>query len=301
MTAQGYIGRFAPSPTGPLHFGSLLAAVASYLDAKAHDGLWLLRVEDIDPPRESKEAATSILRTLDAYGFEWDRSAVFQSNSASAHAEAIATLQSLGLAYDCNCSRRSFDSAPDGPLGKIYPGTCRNRHVSGQAAVRLRVAGETRFDDRLQGHQQMDLAAESGDFVIRRRDGLVAYHLAVVVDDTLEDVNHIVRGIDLMPSTHRQLYIQACLGTKQPVYAHIPVAVHEDGVKLSKLTRARGLPLERPEPILHQALAALRQSPPDELQHASLAETWSWAIEHWNVQHLKGLQSIATPGQKNTK
>ena len=259
MTARGYIGRFAPSPTGPLHFGSLLAAVASYLDARAQQGRWLLRVEDIDPPREAKHAATSILRTLEAYGFEWDGPTVFQSRSASAHADAISELDAKGLTYYCKCSRRTLGSAADGELGKIYPGTCRNKSVTGSAAVRIRVTGQTRFDDRIQGTQTMDLASESGDFVIRRRDGLVAYHLAVVVDDVLEGVTHIVRGIDLMPSTHRQIFIQMCLGSESPSYAHIPVAVSEDGDKLSKLTHAAPLPLERPETLLYRALIALRQ------------------------------------------
>ena len=291
------MGRFAPSPTGPLHFGSLLAAAASYLQARRRDGAWLVRIEDIDPPREQPGATDRILEALERYGFEWDGPVIFQSHSHSAHEAALARLLESGHAYRCGCSRRDLSDAPRGPLGIIYPGTCRDGSPAGETAVRVRTDDSPLgFTDGLQGAHQERLESESGDFVIWRRDGLVAYHLAVVVDDYEQGVTEIVRGIDLMDSTCRQIWLQRLLGYPTPDYLHIPVATHGDGQKLSKLTGARAVPLGRPETFLLQVLAALGQQPPADLDSGSLQEIWSWATEHWHIEALTGKTRIAVDG-----
>jgi glutamyl-Q tRNA(Asp) synthetase len=289
-----YVGRFAPSPTGPLHFGSLLAAVASFLDARKAGGRWLVRIEDIDPPREQPGAADAIVAALDAYGFEWDGPVLYQSDSADAHREALDQLDAAGLVYRCGCSRRDLAAAPRGPLGIIYPGTCRNGSTAEETALRVRTTDEPlEFVDRLQGRQSMRLESESGDFVVLRRDGLIAYQLAVVVDDHLHGITDIVRGIDLMDSTPRQIALQRGLGYSTPRYAHIPVAVHADGSKLSKLTGAAALPMDATiGEHLVDALHALRQAPPDGLGRASIEEIWAWAKQRWNIDALRGATEI---------
>jgi len=297
MTSEpsGYTGRFAPSPTGPLHFGSLLAAVASYLEARSRGGRWLLRIENIDPPREQSGAADAIIRALAAYGFDWDGPTDWQQNAAEAHRAALDQLLRQDLAYYCTCSRNDLADAETGPLGAIYPGTCRGKPEppGGDAAVRVLTDRSTiEFDDRLQGHQSQDLAAESGDFIIWRRDGLVAYHLAVVVDDHRQGVTDVVRGIDLMDSSPRQIWLQRVLGYPTPGYAHIPVAVWDDGNKLSKATHAPALPEDTPGPTLALALRALGQSPPAELGLHALPDIWDWAIAHWDLSRLRGREAV---------
>ena len=284
-----YVGRFAPSPTGPLHFGSLLAAAASYLQARARDGRWLVRIEDVDPPREQAGATEHILAALDRYGFEWDGPVIYQSDSAEAHRVALQTLLDEGLAYECGCSRKDLESAPTGPLGTIYPGTCRSGCDAPETATRvLTNNAPVEFVDALQGRQQQTLEAETGDFVIWRRDGLVAYHLAVVVDDFEQGVTEIVRGIDLMDSTPRQIWLQQLLHYPTPAYMHIPVATNAAGQKLSKLTGAPAVPLETPQPTLIAVLKGLGQHPPDSLSAAALNDIWSWAADHWRPQVLAG-------------
>ncbi len=220
-----YVGRFAPSPTGPLHFGSLLAAVASYLQAKSRSGLWLLRVEDIDPPRQQAGAVEEILTALERYGFEWDGPVSYQDDNQARHLQVIAELREAGRAYPCSSSRRDLAQARRGPLGAIYPGTCRDGFEGGEFAIRVRTNGDAiEFIDVLQGRHRQHLDSESGDFVILRRDGLIAYHLAVVVDDYDQGITEIVRGIDLLDSTPRQIHLQRMLGYRTPEYLHIPVA-----------------------------------------------------------------------------
>jgi glutamyl-Q tRNA(Asp) synthetase len=288
-----YIGRFAPSPTGPLHFGSLLAAAASYLQARRHGGRWLVRIEDIDPPREQPGATERILEALERYGFQWDGPVTYQSDSRSAHEADLARLLEAGQAYPCGCSRADLADAPRGPLGTIYPGTCRTGCPASETAIRVRTDDSIiSFVDGLQGPQQQRLESESGDFVIWRRDGLVAYHLAVVVDDYRQGVTEIVRGIDLMDSTCRQIWLQRLLAYPTPDYLHIPVAAHADGDKLSKLTGAKAVPLGQPEKILVQALSALGQQPPADLGEASLQDIWSWAVDHWHIRALTGRTRI---------
>lgn len=295
-TTGEYVGRFAPSPTGPLHFGSLLAAAASYLDARSNGGRWILRVEDIDPPREQRGATDAIIAALEAYGFEWDGPVLYQSRTASRHREVVEHLMRTGQAYRCGCSRQALSDAPMGPVGRIYPGTCREGTPSKRTAVRVRTDNRpVSFEDLVQGPRTMRLEAESGDFVIRRRDGLIAYHLAVVVDDFEQGISQIVRGIDLLDSTPRQIHLQRLLGYRTPVYSHIPVAVNSRGQKLSKMTGARALPLETPAPVLIAALRALQQSPPRDLAAAGVAAIWDWATAHWTLGPLFGRRHVPEP------
>lgn len=289
-----YIGRFAPSPTGPLHFGSLLAAVASYLDARQRQGRWLVRIDDIDPPREQPGASEAIIRALEAYGFEWDGEIIYQSRSEDEQRAAVEKLFEAGLGYPCGCSRRMLADFRRGPLGSIYPGTCRKGTDATETAIRVRTNDDSlTFRDALQGVQSQRLESESGDFVIRRRDGLIAYQLAVVVDDELHGITHIVRGIDLMGSTPRQIWLQRLLGYRTPDYAHIPVAINRDGDKLSKLTGAKGLPMDETVPTLIAALKSLGQQPPERLRADSLADVWHWAHQHWRLDVMRGQSAIS--------
>jgi len=288
-----YVGRFAPSPTGPLHFGSLLTAVASYLQAKSRSGWWLLRVEDIDPPRQQEGAIDEILTALERYGFEWDGPVTYQSDNAARHHQVVAELQAAGLAYPCSCSRRDLATAKQGPLGAIYPGTCRNGCQGDEFAVRVRTNdAPIEFVDALQGTQCQRLESESGDFVIRRRDGLIAYHLAVVIDDFDQGISEIIRGIDLLDSTPRQIHLQRLLDYRTPAYLHIPVAENAEGQKLSKLTGAPAIPLENINRTLVTALEALGQQPPPELAMSSLDDIWVWSIKHWQPTVLADQAAI---------
>jgi glutamyl-Q tRNA(Asp) synthetase len=291
MTAASrpYIGRFAPSPTGPLHVGSLVAAVGSYLDARAHGGRWLLRVEDVDAPRTVPGAAQTILDTLERFGFEWDGKVVRQSDRLDAYRAAFERLKALGHAFPCACTRREMaDSALARDGSRIYPGTCRNGLPPGRAphAWRIRAAGRVAFDDRIQGHQEEDLAAEVGDFVVLRGDGQFAYQLAVVVDDAAAGVTDVVRGADLLGSTGRQIQLQRLLGYPTPSYAHLPVLVNAAGEKLSKQTRAAPVDAFVPAHALLAALAFLGQNPPHELRAAKPGEIWRWAIAHWSLADI---------------
>jgi glutamyl-Q tRNA(Asp) synthetase len=293
-----YRGRFAPSPTGPLHFGSLVAAVGSYLDARSQGGEWLLRMEDADTPRNVPGAADTILRTLEAFGFEWDGPVLWQSQRDEAYAATLESLRQTGLAYPCACSRKEIaDSAmrPAVDGGLAYPGTCRAGLPSGRAARawRLRVTiDETAFTDRLQGQQAQRLERDVGDFVLRRADGLFAYQLAVVVDDAWQGVTDIVRGADLLDSTPRQIWLQNCLGYPQPRYAHLPVAANAAGEKLSKQTRAPALNSRHAAAELLRALRFLGQPAPTELAATQPAEVWRWARQHWDFAALPRQRSI---------
>lgn len=297
-----YVGRFAPSPTGPLHFGSLVAALASFVDARAHGGTWRVRMEDLDPPREQPGAADAILAALEACALEWDGEVVLQSRRGEAYREALARLGAVGATYPCACSRREIaDSivARGGALdGAIYPGTCRNGLASGRSArsVRFRVGGGTlAFDDAVQGHIVADLARESGDFVLMRSDGLFAYQLAVVVDDAAQGVTHVVRGADLLDSTPRQIALQRALGIATPAYLHVPVAVDRRGEKLSKQTRATPLDEVHPAPALHAALDFLGQRPEPALRRAAPREIVAWAVAHWNRGAVPGRRALPVP------
>lgn len=277
-----YRGRFAPSPTGPLHFGSLVAAVGSYLDAKTRDGDWLVRIEDVDTPRVVPGSADRILRALEAYGFEWDDPVLYQSRRNEAYRDALDRLHHLGLVYGCTCSRKLLlDTAKRGIDGPVYPGTCRGRKPSHeQTALRLIVPDERiAFDDALQGRVACDVARECGDFVLRRADGVFTYQLAVVTDDADQGITHVVRGADLLTSTPRQIVLQRYLGLPTPHYLHLPIALDEIGEKLSKRSLAAPILVENAVPTLVMALRFL--GVPNVEQPGSVAEFWSMAQTLW--------------------
>ena len=219
---------------------------------------------------------------------------LFQSQSATAHIAALQTLLDSAQAYPCGCSRKDLADAPRGPLGTIYPGFCRAGCDKDQTAIRVRTNDDAiRFEDGLQGMRTQHLESESGDFIIRRRDGLIAYQLAVVVDDELQGITEIVRGIDIMDSTARQIWLQRLLGYRTPRYIHLPVVTHPNGDKLSKLTGAPGIPLDNVRPVLVAALEALQQAPPADLAAASLADIWRWAVQNWKLELLQGVTAIS--------
>jgi glutamyl-Q tRNA(Asp) synthetase len=280
IASSPYIGRFAPTPSGHLHFGSLVAALASYLDARSVGGRWLMRMEDLDPPREEPGAQAAILKALESYGFEWDGEVVRQSDRHDAYAEVLNRLFNHGLAYACTCSRKTL-----APYHGIYPGLCRNAgHDTKDAAIRLRVPElEYHFIDRVQGEYRQHLGREVGDFVIRRRDGLYAYQLAVVLDDAWQGITDIVRGADLLDSTPRQLYLQELLGLPQPRYLHIPLITQPDGHKLGKSYRSPPLTEDQATPLLLRALRALGHNPGAELAYATPREVLNWGIAHWDA------------------
>ncbi|HVN99918.1 MAG TPA: tRNA glutamyl-Q(34) synthetase GluQRS [Steroidobacteraceae bacterium] len=284
-------GRFAPSPTGALHLGSLATAAASFLDARHHGSRWLLRVEDLDTARVVPGAADQILRTLEALGFQWDGVVAYQSRRLDLYRDAIARLEAAGLAYACSCTRRDIGATDD--TGG-YAGTCRAGPTKpGPTAMRFRadLCPVGPFIDRLQGPVDIDASAQ-GDPIIRRRDGLYAYQLAVVVDDADQGVTDVVRGADLLPSTSWQRSLQRALSYPEPRYAHLPLVCEPDGSKLSK--SARGVePLPgAPGALLWRVLALLRQSPPQALRTAPPAELWAWAIGHWRLGPLRGVASL---------
>ena len=289
-------GRFAPSPTGDLHFGSLLAALASFADARAQGGRWLLRIEDIDPPREHPGAVDAIPRVLERYGFEWDGPVLLQSTRGDAYAAALDHLRSNGLVFPCGCTRQDLAGARVGAGGeRVYPGTCRNGLAPGRQArtLRLRVGDEPiAFVDRLQGPQEQRLERDVGDFVLRRADGLWAYQFAVVVDDAWQGITDVVRGADLLASTPRQIWLQRQLGLPQPRYLHLPVALDRDGEKLSKQTLAPSLRLDDPLPALLAAWAFLDQAMPDTKLFGA-REFWAWALPRWNAARLPPVAMLA--------
>ncbi|HEX6927736.1 MAG TPA: tRNA glutamyl-Q(34) synthetase GluQRS [Gammaproteobacteria bacterium] len=295
-----YRGRFAPSPTGDLHMGSLVAAVASYLEARTRKGEWLVRVEDLDPPREVPGSADRMLHCLENFGFEWDGDVLFQSSRDDAYRKAIQRLRDAGKAYPCACSRAEIaeQARQTGPEGPVYPGTCRHglRPDREGRAIRLRTCDEDIcFDDRLQGRICQNPGHDIGDFVIRRTDGWFAYQLAVVVDDAWQGVTDVVRGADLLLSTPRQIWLQRQLGLPQPEYLHIPLLLDAAGSKLSK--QARSLPVNpaRPGTALFDALRLLEQSPPRTLTGARLPEIWDWALKNWQASRLRGLNRLTIP------
>ncbi len=287
--SQFYRGRFAPSPTGPLHFGSLVAATGSYLDARAHRGEWLIRMEDIDATRCSKRWSADILRTLEVFGFEWGDEVLYQSSPErqKAYAEALGRLTGKGLLYACGCSRKEILDSQIGPSADHsarYPGTCRNGLAEGKTARtwRLRVDDDpVAFTDRAHGLFEQCLESSVGDFVLKRNDGLFAYQLAVVVDDAEQGVTDVVRGADLLDSTPRQVYLQRHLGYRQPRYLHLPVVINAAGQKLSKQTGAE--PLRNSDAVTHlcDAFVFLGLAPPAALRSGRLPELWAWGIEAW--------------------
>ncbi len=283
--APSYRGRFAPSPTGLLHAGSLTTAVGSYLQARSQGGEWLLRIEDLDPPREMPGASAAILRTLEAFGFAWDGPVVRQSQRLDAYQQALDQLIAQQRAYPCACTRREIALAGHPGLdGVVYPGTCRAGLPAGRhgRAWRLRVpAGRICFEDGLHGRIEQDVSACVGDYVLKRADGLFAYQLAVVVDDAWQGVNAVVRGADLLDSTTRQIVLQQALGVPTPSYMHLPVLVNAAGEKLSKQTLAPAIRPDAAAAELRLALTRLGHPPPADC--SGLAELWVWALAHWRA------------------
>jgi glutamyl-Q tRNA(Asp) synthetase len=288
-----YRGRFAPSPTGPLHFGSLISAVGSYLDARSAGGQWLLRVEDLDAPRCRPEWADDILRTLAAFGFEWDGAVMYQSQRAQFYREAVLALQERRLVYPCACSRREIaDSSVRGIDGPVYPGTCRARPFEQRVARALRLRIENArisFTDAIQGSVTQEVEHAVGDFVVQRADGVATYQLAVVVDDAAQEISHVVRGADLLHSTPRQIYLQRLLALPTPHYAHLPVAVNDAGEKLSKQTLAGPVDQRNPVPALAAAFAFLGHPPPREAD--AISSLWRWGLLKWQIA---GVPHLAT-------
>lgn len=294
-----YIGRFAPSPSGPLHFGSLVCALASFLDARARGGKWLVRIEDIDPPREPKGARAGILHCLEAHELHWDGELWLQSSRHDAYRELLVWLEKEALVYRCNCTRRRLQS-----LGGTYDGYCRNHPPPpGQAAaLRLKVAdlpathdsvgSHVAFTDDVQGRQREDLQQTCGDFVIHRKDGLFAYQLAVVADDIAQRMTHVVRGSDLLDTTARQIFLFRLLGQTPPRYSHIPVLVDQHGQKLSKQNHAAPVDSASPGDNLWRACHCLGLRPPATLRRAEPSELLVWATAHWRLDRVPRQMTI---------
>lgn len=288
---QPVIGRFAPSPTGPLHLGSLYTALGSFLEARSRRGLWLVRMDDLDTGRNVNGADKLILAALEAFGLEWDGPVMYQSQQLESYRYWLRWLEHEGLLYPCYCPRKNLTNLPGG----IYPGTCRNlpHQPDSPFALRIKTDDRTiRFVDGLQGEQSQSLANEQGDFILKRRDGIIAYQFAVVIDDWLQQVTQVVRGSDLLAATPRQIYLQQLLGLPTPSYLHLPVIVDRIGAKLSKQNKAQAVELSAPSPILSQLLKWLGQNPPDDINNAPVAEQITWAVAHWQPSPLKATQAI---------
>lgn len=292
---MAYVGRFAPSPTGPLHFGSLLAALASYLDAKANHGLWLLRMEDLDPPREPEGAAETILQQLSELSLHWDGDVLYQSSRLDQYQLTLEELQKKGLCFSCDCTRPQIKA-----MGSAYNGHCRERNDLGNGSTAIRVrtnSNEIAFNDLVYGEVHQNVEKEVGDFVIKRKDGLFAYQLAVVVDDGFQGVTHIVRGFDLLDSTPRQIYLQELLSLPPPSYAHIPILVDDAGQKLSKQQFAEPIDTAKGNELIFSALQLLNQQPDSALAAKSVNEQLAWAIKHWDIQAVPKLANMTMKAQ----
>ena len=283
-----YVGRFAPTPSGPLHFGSLLTAVASFLDARAHAGTWRLRIDDLDTPRSVPGATDGIRRTLAEHALHWDGPVAFQSDHVADYRAALSELSRQGLCFRCTCSRKDLRGHG------VYPGTCRTRNVppGREAALRVHVPDvEYALEDRLQGRYAECLARATGDFVVARRDGLTAYQLAVVVDDAAMRVTDVVRGADLLDSTPRQLFLAERLGFETPRYLHLPVIADRNGEKLSKRTAASTIAPGHPGQDLQWSLELLGLEPPE---RGTPEELLAWAVPRWNAERLPRGTVLAT-------
>ncbi|MDK4688637.1 tRNA glutamyl-Q(34) synthetase GluQRS [Kingella negevensis] len=294
-----YIGRFAPSPTGLLHIGSLLTALASYADARAHNGRWIVRMEDLDPPREMQGAAAHILHTLEAFGFEWDGEVAYQSQRHELYQDTLSSLKAKNLAYPCYCSRKDWHAAAAiGSDGYVYNGACAKKDPFRQpengkpAAWRMRVPDEIiSFEDEIVGRYNQNLAHDIGDFVLLRADGFWAYQLAVVADDAEQGITHIVRGQDLLVSTPRQIWLQRSLKMPTPHYAHLPLLVNQHGQKWSKQTLAPALDVNQREALLRQVMHYLNIPPAPEVNHVQ--DLLAWTVQHWVINRVSP-QAICT-------
>ena len=293
MAVSSYIGRFAPSPTGPLHKGSLLAALASFLDARANGGQWLLRIEDLDPPREVPGAADLILRQLDEHGLHWDGPVLYQSSRLPAYKDALQQLSQAGLLYACYCNRARLRT-----LGGCYDGACRIHKLNSSIpdkphAIRIQLPEQSviALNDLIQGSLIFDLSA-TGDFILWRRDHLPAYQLACSLDDGYQNISHVIRGSDLFDSTPRQIHLLRCLDLATPQYGHIPVLSNAQGQKLSKQNHAPQLDSGKALVNLLDCLKLLGVSTPKELHKTSIQQVLDWAIKHWRLSHIPPLNKM---------
>jgi glutamyl-Q tRNA(Asp) synthetase len=290
-----YIGRFAPSPSGPLHFGSLIAATASYLCAKSVQGKWLLRIEDVDRFRIKENSINSIIQTLESYGYQWDDAILYQSKRSEAYQDALNSLSDL--TYPCSCSRKFLQKqAPTGMYGYTYLGYCREQMSNpdaAQFAIRLRTNNTlVYFDDGLQASISQSIETEVGDFIIKRSDNMFSYQLAVVVDDEYQQVTEVVRGSDLLDNTPRQLYLQQCLGYQSPRYLHFPTAITSDGKKLSKHYHSAPVSAEQKRGTILKTLNFLGQKAPFIDQFSSLESIWDWAIKNWDRDKIPAQMTL---------
>lgn len=285
------IGRFAPTPSGPLHFGSLVTALASYCQAKSQQGHWLIRIEDVDTPRVVDGSLGQILNDLETFGFEWDGEIIFQSDGFDRYEEILQQLLTGGQAYACECSRRILRQAKAkaGSLGLIYPGTCRSKQL-GQINHSIRIntehAGISAYRDLLYGQVEFNISAKIGDFVIRRADNIYAYHLAVVLDDEIQGINQVVRGADLLEATCLHLYLQQLLGYRAPEYLHIPLVRNKKGDKLSKQTGATALDTSQAADLLVRALRILGQPVVQGLDQGTASEVVAHAVKSWDYKRI---------------
>ncbi|NMP31824.1 tRNA glutamyl-Q(34) synthetase GluQRS [Thalassotalea sp. M1531] len=284
-----YRGRFAPSPSGLLHFGSLVAALASFLDAKANNGYWLVRIEDIDPPREQIGAASEILHTLEAYGLYWDEQVLYQSQQSELYEQVLAYLESNKLTYFCQCTRATIKAS-----GGIYNRHCQHLNLpSTNAGTRLiNQFPVANYRDAIQGIVTCDEKLAGEDFIIKRKDGLYAYQLAVVVDDIVQGITHIVRGCDLLEPTARQLTLYQTFNITPPQYAHVPLVVTHDGYKLSKQNKAPAIDKKAPQASLIAALTFLGQNPPAALANEPTEQVIQWAVKHWQLNNVPRVAQI---------
>ena len=297
---SSYVGRFAPSPTGPLHLGSLYAGLASYLDARANNGKWLIRMEDIDPPREIQGAADTILHQLENHGLHWDDQVLYQSQRLASYEAAMQTLRDKGLVYPCQCSRARLRS-----LNGVYDGQCRSRQMlrstaraNEVGAIRVKAPETTiHWLDIIQGRCSFELSSTCGDFVIVRKDGLVAYQLAVSVDDAYQNITHVIRGDDLRESTPRQIHLLRQLDLEVPNYGHISVIKNRQGDKLSKQSFAPALRSSTPGANIEQCLMLLGIDIPEDLTGATVGELLQWAIRHWTISPVLRASKLLDEGQ----
>jgi glutamyl-Q tRNA(Asp) synthetase len=282
------IGRFAPSPTGPLHLGSIYTALASFLHARSQHGKWLLRIDDLDTPRNIKGADTDILTTLETLGLHWDNCVVYQHQTLDVYNHRLNELIKNQLLYPCTCSRKNLTSP-------VYSGLCRHQSSLPESPYALRIKTDSRlisFADGLQGLLSHNVAEHDGDFILKRKDGIIAYQFAVVIDDYQQGVNQVVRGFDLFTETPKQIYLQQLLGLPTPDYLHVPLIIDAHGYKLSKQTQATAVNLTTPSSVIFVLLQLLRQNPPPELQNVSVTELINWAVAHWQPAPLKNVKQL---------
>lgn len=294
-TGMSYRGRFAPTPSGPLHMGSLFTALASFLQARAHDGVWLIRMDDLDTPRNVAGADSVILKQLESHGLEWDEAPRYQTQHAQEYQDALMRLLQQQLLYRCSCTRAELaQTSLTGPDGPIYAGTCRNKVIAAEKfALRLRVDDRTmQFVDLRLGVQSRNLAQDIGDFLVQRNDGILGYQLACAVDEAQQGITEVIRGADLLDSTFRQIYVQRHLKLNPARYGHLPVLMQSDGKKLSKQNHATPIEASQAVSNLLKCLSALGQSPPNALAEATAHEVLQWAIQHWNLDLIPSKVSL---------